>query len=152
MAQAQAWGSIRPTPRPIAGSRLGRPSRSAGQVGVFQAQQKHPVRADAPSQRPIDYHNATKEPYSLDRLTPPAPISAVNVPVPGKPAPVREERGQRADRVPQRQGGQLARRCVLEVEPVAEGGRREQGQGEAGHGAHGWPGYAGREGRERARR
>ena len=40
----------------------GRPSRSAGQVGVFQAPQKHPVRADAPSQRAIDYHNATKNP------------------------------------------------------------------------------------------
>jgi len=55
-------GSIRPVPGPIAGSRLGRPSRSAGQAGVFQAPQKHPVRAEAPSQRAIDYHNATKNP------------------------------------------------------------------------------------------
>ena len=39
------------------------PSRSAGQVGVFQALQKHPAHADAPSQRAIDYHNATKESY-----------------------------------------------------------------------------------------
>lgn len=40
----------------------GRPSRSAGQVGVFQAPQKHPVRAHAPSQRAFDHHKATKEP------------------------------------------------------------------------------------------
>ena len=55
-------GSIGPTPWPIASARLGpaEPERRPGRRLPSAA--KHPVRADAPSQRAIDHHNATKNP------------------------------------------------------------------------------------------
>lgn len=77
-------GSIGPTPWPIASARLGpaEPERRPGRRLPSAA--KASSAADAPSQRAIDYHNATKEPYDLNQLTPAAPISAVNGPVPAQ--------------------------------------------------------------------
>src|SRR5215467_11213081 len=44
----------------VGAGRAGAQARSASSKRC-----KHPVRADAPSQRAIDHHNATKEPYDL---------------------------------------------------------------------------------------